>query len=205
MNLEKSVFVPKNSYVSDRRVSLVTAIISVLGIVFFDWHVAQVIFLFFADILFIGFATLLKMLFARGLLNGLLGKLVFGVGFVVLYGGLFMILVSFALTNLNTEEFVNQLAGLRYGVWFLGLNHFAGFLFGFIYSDEYRKTTMIAQLFSTMFYVLPLVTVLVMLVFPNSNFFGPEFQNQWMAIGIILLRFVFDLVSNYLKDKASFT
>jgi positive regulator of sigma E activity len=55
------------------------------------------------------------------------------------------------------------------------------------------------ELFATMFYVLPIVVLLVVVVYPNSDYFGAEHQNKWVAVFIILARAIIDFIALRIK------
>lgn len=182
---------------------VVSAIVTLFGVLFFNWGIADVIFLFFWEMILIGCMTVLRMLFAMGgqqnFFYGLLIRIFWTGGFVVLYGGIMMLLIAFVLSGLNLDTLLSEFYGLRYGVWLLAFNHIAGFLFGYILNGEYKQSTFFIELFATMIYVLPTVVILVMVISPNSGLFGSEHQNTLMAVGIVLIRLIIELFAARLR------
>jgi hypothetical protein len=197
MPLKRFVFVPNTSQGRDRRMVFISTLITLGGILFFNWQVAQVIFMFFWEMIFLGMATVLRMIFAmNGLSNylqDLLPRLFWTVGFSVLYGGMIMLLVAFVISGLDIESLFDDFTGFRYGIWMLGLNHLAAFLFGFLLNKQFKQTSFVRELFATMFIALPTVVLMVVIVAPNSHVMGEAYRNVWMAAAIVLIRFLMDL------------
>jgi len=184
--------------------ALVGALIAIVGVIFFNWQIGQVVFLFFWDMLFIGATTVLRMIFAMGgqrsFFQGLLLRLFFTGGFVVLYASMMMLLIAFVMSGLHLETFLANYNGLQYGVWFLAFNHLAGFLFGYILNDAYKQSVFSLELFATFFFALPTVAVLVLLVAPNSAVLGVAQQNAFIGVAIILVKLVMELFAGRMRN-----
>jgi hypothetical protein len=203
MNFERSIFVPNSPQNRDKRMALVSALITLFGILFFKWSISDVVFLFFWEMLLFGASTVLRMLFAlagmRHFFQGLLLRLFWTAGFTVLYATMLMLLIAFVLSGLNLESMLPEFRGLRYGIWFLAFNHIAGFLFGYILNDEYKRSSFFLELFATMIFALPTVVILVLVISPNTGLLGVEHQNTLLAIAIVLIRLVIELVATRLR------
>ena len=204
MNIKDTPFVPNTAQGRDWRLMLVTTAISLIGVIFFHWQIAEIVFLFFYDMIFIGIATALRMLFAlagfESFLGGLFARIFWTAGFVVLYGGMMMLLIAFTLSSLNLEGFFEGMRPIKTAMYFLAINQLFGFLFGFLANGQYKQSNFIGELFSTMFYVLPIVVLMVAVVFPNSDYFGEEHQNVWVAVAIILARTLIDFIALRIKQ-----
>jgi len=182
---------------------LVTTAISLVGVIFFHWQIAEIVFLFFYDMMFIGIATALRMLFAQAgfesFWGGLFARMFWTAGFVVLYGGMMMLLVAFTLSSLNLDSFFEGMRPIKTAMYFLAANQLFGFLFGYLANGQYKHSNFMGELFATMFYALPIVVLLVAVVFPNSDYFGEEHQNVWVAVTIILARTLIDFIALRIK------
>ena len=81
---------------------LVTTTISLIGVIFFKWQIAEIVFLFFYDMIFIGIATALRMLFAQAgaasFFSGLFAR-IFWAGVAVRRGLVRLILILVSLTG----------------------------------------------------------------------------------------------------------
>ena len=191
ISFDHPILVPGTPQGRDRRLVFVSALITLVGIIFFNWQVAEVIFLFFWEMLLIGAATVLRILLAlngQNFFYGLLPRLFWTVGFVFLYGAMMMLLIAFVLSGLNLDGLLDNFQGIQYGVWLLGFNHLAAFVFGYILSGAYKTSVFTFELFSTMILALPTVAVMVVIIAPNSDFMGADYQNIWVAVAIVLLR-----------------
>ena len=199
MNFERSVFVPGSPQARDKRLAIISALITILGIILYHWQVAEVIFLFFWEMFIIGAVTALRMLLAmagtKNFLYGIIPRLFWTVAFVFLYGAMMMLLVSFVFAALDHDALLEDFQGMRYGLWFLAFNHIAGFLFGYLLNGEFKRSAFMVELFSTMFLALPIAALLVVIVSPNSDFFGDTYKNQWIAAIIVVLRFLGELLA----------
>ena len=145
----------------------------------------------------IGAATVLRILLAlngQNFFYGLLPRVFWTVGFAILYGAMMMLLVAFVLAGLNLDGLLDNFTGIQYGVWLLGFNHLAAFLFGYILSGAYKTSVFTFELFSTMILALPTVAIMVVLIAPNSDVFGADYQNVWVAVAIVLLRLAMEWV-----------
>lgn len=205
MRFSHPLLVPKNEGGGHLRQTIITTAISLVGILFFNWQVGAVIFLFYWELVLIGAATLLRMLFAVGdntnYLIGLLPRLFWMVGFGVLYGAMIMLFIAFVFAKLDTDALFENFTGFKYGVWLLGFNYAASFLFGYLYNDTYKRSTYMAELFKTMFFALPLLVIMVMIVAPNSEILGASRKNSFVAAAIVLLKFAFDFVAFRLQKR----
>jgi hypothetical protein len=203
VRLADTPWVPNTARARDWRLMLVTTIISLVGVIFFHWQIAEIVFLFFYDMIFIGMATVLRMLFAQGgypsFWSGLLPRIIWSIAFVVLYGGMMMLLIAFTLSSLHLDGLIEGMQPIKTAMYFLAANQLFGFLFGYMANGEYKQSNFIGQLFSTMFYALPIVVLLIVVVFPNSDYFGEEHQNVWVAVAIILARTLIDFISLRIK------
>jgi ABC-type Fe3+ transport system permease subunit len=92
---------------------------------------------------------------------------------------------------------------IKTAMYFLAANQLFGFLFGYLANGQYKRSNFSGELFSTMFYALPIVVLLVAVVFPNSDYFGEEHQNVWVAVTIILARTLIDFVALRIKKIIS--
>ncbi len=207
MNLSQSLIVPNTAQGRDWRLVLVTSLISLVGVIFFKWQIAEIVFLFFYDMIFIGIATALRMLFAQAgfesFFGGLLVRAFWTAGFLVLYGGMMMLLVAFTLSSLNLDGLLEGMKPIKTAMYFLAANQLFGFLFGYLANGQYKQSNFIGELFSTMFYALPIVVLLIVVVFPNSDYFGAEHQNVWVAVAIILARTGIDFIALRIKHFIS--
>lgn len=203
MGFLQSPFVPNTVNGRDWRLVAVTTLISLVGVIFFQWQIAEIVFLFFYDMFFIGIATALRMLFAQAgstsFLGGLIARIFWTGGFVMLYGGMMMLLVAFTLSSLHLEGLFEGMRSIKIAMYFLAANQLFGFLFGYLANGQYKQSNFIGELFATMFYALPIVVLLVVVVFPNSDYFGAEHQNKWVAVFIILARALVDFIALRIK------
>lgn len=197
----ESIFFPKDHVTAQRRLSIVSAVIGFTGVLFFKWQVSEVIYLFMWDVLLMWVSTVLRMLFALGGRDKILGRIIWAIGFAVLYMGMFAILLSFLLIHINIQDFTSSLGSVKVATWAMVANHAFGFVVGYMLNGKNKTATTFGQMFSTMFYVLPMVTILVIFVFPNSLTFGEAQQNTWIATAIVNIRFAFDMLSAHLQRK----
>ena len=200
-------FVPNTAQGRDWRLMLVTTVISLVGVIFFHWQIAEIVFLFFYDMIFIGMATALRMLFAQAgfesFWGGFFARVFWTAGFIVLYSGMMMLLIAFTLSSLSLDGFFEGMRPIKNAMYFLAANQLFGFLFGFLANGQYKQSNFIGELFSTMFYALPIVVLLVVVVFPNSDYFGEEHQNVWVAVTIIMARTGIDFIALRIKQIVS--
>jgi len=204
LKFQDTPFVPNTAQGRDWRLMLVTTVISLVGVIFFKWQIAEIVFLFFYDMIFIGMATALRMLFAQAgfesFLSGFFVRIFWTAGFVVLYGGMMMLLIAFTLSSLNLDGLIEGMQPIKTAMYFLAANQLFGFLFGYLANGEYKHRNFMGELFATMFYALPIVVLLVVVVFPNSDYFGEEHQNVWVAVTIILARTSIDFIALRIKQ-----
>jgi hypothetical protein len=134
---------PKNTY---WFWEIVNVLVPTIGILFFNWNIYSILYLFWMEILVSGAIGVLQIISAGGVKGGLLIHLYIKVGnlsfFTILYLGLFLILFSFTFVELDTSSIFSSGGGIAVGLIFMIVNYLAAYIRGEILSEntkpEYR-------------------------------------------------------------------
>lgn len=179
----------------------VNSLVPLAGVLFFQWGLAEVVFLFWYEMFLIGAVAALSMLLAlggRGFFHDIFSRLFWTAGFVVLYLGLLMLLVSFTLVNLDFNTLFDRFRGFGISPVILAINYGLNLL-GFIYFGKFRVVHYFQVLFEAMIYALPITCILVLLIFPNIDMIPLIGANKAIVVGIILARLAVELVIHFGK------
>lgn len=207
MSTFRALLIPPSAEARDWRIPVVSAAIALIGSLVFRWGVADVVILFFFEMMCIGAGTALRMLFAGRMKtggDGLVIRLLWTAGFCILYSGMLMLMMGVVLVNLDVAAFMADMGTLRYSFWLMAANHLYAFIGGYLLNGEYRQSYYAEELFATMFYALPTAVVLVIIIAPGSNWAGEEHKNTLMAAGIVVLRLAMDWVSLRMREWIRF-
>lgn len=177
---------------------LVNVTVPIIAILFLDWNILNVLWLFYWELICWGGVGVIKILTASGTstmmeqITTRIGALLF---FTILYVALLMIVVSFSLVEVDFEDVGSN--GGPLGVAFITIA--ANYLYQFYQSELKTGYWTIRHpyevVFERIFFVLPFACLILFAVIPIHERFGGG--GKVLAIGIVLVKFLMDIAVHY--------
>lgn len=178
----------------------INIIVPLVGILFLDWHIFTLVLIFWWEIACWGAVGVLKMLSANAATNFVewtLGRLFYAGAFAVLYGGLFLILLSFTFIRFSSEDMLSTDSGVRISLIVIGINYLVEYIRSEIVTGRFRTRFPMEIIFERMVYALPLAALVLFAVLPLSEKFDGATAQKVIGIGIVLAKFIMDTVLHY--------
>lgn len=189
---------PRNTFWFWETVNIAMPII---GVLFLEWSIFGVVYLFWWELICWGGVGILKILSANGA-KGTLAKIWSRIEgllfFVPLYAGLLLIVIAFTLTELDLDTAFTTTKGLGTAMILIAINFLIEYVRSEIFTGRFVVRFPIEILFERLFYALPLSCLVLFIVIPLANKFEGFRAMQLIAIGIILSKFLMDLGLHYL-------
>ena len=177
----------------------VNILIPTIGVLFLNWNLFGLLYIFWAELVFLGGFGLLKMLISKG--DILIARVVFSVFFSILYMALLMIVISFSLVSLDFDALFNfggavqvQNLGLNWSLAALLISFTIEFFNNFIFSEKYKTQLSLIEAFKTFAYTLPLACVILFAIIPLSERIPSMQINTFVILGIVLVKAVLDFI-----------
>ena len=174
---------------------LVQLLIPIVGVLFLDWNLFGLIYLFWFELILIGLFGLLRILTALGgasPLQGLLARLGSAAFFVILYGALLMIALSFSMVHMDWNSLLGELPtdnrGLGPSTWVLAAVFLLEWLGSYIFSGQYRQAFPLLELFRVFALTLPLAIIIVFVLSPYAQKLEGRHANTVVVLGILLAK-----------------
>jgi hypothetical protein len=190
---------PKNTY---WFWEIVNVLVPTIGILFFNWNIYSILYLFWMEILVSGAIGVLQIISAGGVKGGLLIHLYIKVGnlsfFTILYLGLFLILFSFTFVELDTSSIFSSGGGIAVGLIFMIVNYLAAYIRGEILSGKYKTRIPIEVVFEKFFFALPLAALVLFVVVPLAKKFEAQHIEKVIAVGIIAAKTLMSYAIHFL-------
>jgi hypothetical protein len=179
---------------------LINILVPLIGIVFLDWHIFTLVILFWWEIFCWGCVGVLKILTANAaetVFSWIFARFFYGLGFSILYGGLFLILFSFTFTEFSSDSMLNTDKGLRASMLVIAINFFVEYVRSELISGRFRTRFPVEVIFERMVYALPLAALVLFVVVPLSQRFEGDDAAMIIGIGIVLSKFLMDVALHY--------
>jgi hypothetical protein len=180
---------------------LLTYAILLVGIFFLNWHVFEILFLFYAEIFFIGFFSLLRILTAWGGKigkDGWLSKIVRNVFLTWFYSafvGMFLVFIMvFTLMEYEQTWDSADYSILSLGFMIMGINYGIDFLFIYLGENQYLTADPLAEMWKSVFRLFPVVVIIAVVVAPNAKRLPGVDANTGMILGILLVKVIVDII-----------
>ncbi len=178
---------------------VVNLLIPTIGVLFLNWNLFGLLYIFWAELLFLGGFGLLRVLFSKG--DPIFTRIIFAAFFTILYVALLMIVISFSLTSLDFEELfnfknttqVNNL-GLNWSLAALLLSFFIEFLNDIFFSEEKKSQYGLIEIFKIFAFTLPLACVILFAIIPLSEKLPVAQTNTFIILGIVLIKAFLDFI-----------
>lgn len=201
LNTETKPFLPypKNTF---WFWEVVNVLVPIIGVLFFNWDIFSIIYLFWIEVLLWGAVGVLQMITAKGISGGFLGRTFNKIGYLIfysiLYVGLFTILFSFTFIELETSTILDGGKGIGIGLVILIINYFIDFIRSEIITQRFRIRIPLEVIFERFMYALPLSFLILFAVVPLANKFDGKQIEKVIAIGIIAVKFIMSIAAYYL-------
>jgi len=191
---------PKNTY---WFWEIVNVLVPTIGILFFNWNIFSIVYLFWMEILIWGAIGVLQIVSSLGVRGGILihlfnkvGNLIF---FIILYLGLFSILFSFTFIELKTSSLLSG-GGIAIGLIVLSINYLVEYIRSEILSGRFVVRKPIEVIFERFMFALPLAMLVLFVVIPLAKRFEEHHIEKIIAIGIIIVKTVMSYAAHYLPN-----
>ena len=182
---------------------LTNIFVPLFGILFLDWHIFTLVFLFWWELICWGSIGVLKILTAGGSKSSFLVKvasnLITILFFVPLYLGLFLIVFSFSFTEFDTESMINVDRGFVPSMIIIGISFLIEYIRSEILTGRFTIRNPYGVVMERMLYALPLACLVLFAVIPLSERFEGSEAEKIIGLGIIISKFIIDLVAHYLS------
>ncbi|MCP4120362.1 MAG: hypothetical protein GY751_01265 [Bacteroidetes bacterium] len=176
----------------------INILVPIIGILFLSWDIFGVVYLFWWELIFFGGVGFLKILTASGSKGCAqqIGDRIWGmVFFVPLYLALLLIVFSFSFIEFSSETIINGAnSGLGVSLVVIGVNYIVEYGRSELASGLWVIRKPIEVVFERFFYALPLSALVLFAVIPLAKRFSGNDTEKLIAIGIILAKFIMDLV-----------
>lgn len=178
---------------------LINLLIPTVGVLFLNWNLFGLLYIFWAEWILLGIFGLLRMFFSNG--DTIITRIAISAFFAILYAALLMIVISFSLVKMNFAEFLNfdnstrfDNAGLNWSLAVLILNFTIEFFSDFLLNGKYKTHHALAEVFKTFAYTLPLACVILFAIIPLSEKMAGAQVNTFIILGVVLVKAFLDFV-----------
>jgi hypothetical protein len=190
---------PKNTY---WFWEIVNVLVPTIGILFFDWNIYSIVYLFWMEILIWGAIGALQILSALGVKGGILIHLINKAGnlffFCLLYLGLFTILFAFTFVELDTSTILSVGGGIGTGLIILSVNYLIEYVRSEILAGRYLTRRPMEVIFERFMFALPLAALVLFAVVPLAKRFEEHHIEKVIAIGIIIAKTLMSFAAHYM-------
>lgn len=196
-NLKKTISYPSVI------VLIVVNLIPLIGVLFFQWDIFTIIFLYWLESAVIGIFNFFKMIKINGGLNS--NMLPF---FIIHYGGFTLgtlILIIFLFrpdlqqTSSELQAFfiaLDYARELLLALFFLIVSHSLSFIYNFMEKKEYLQTNLGQQM------IAPYKRVVIMnLVIILSSYWLKDVMNIMTIVILVVLKIIFDLLAHLREHR----
>ena len=202
---KKSVFgLPVNSWLW----LLISLAIPLIGIFILKWNLIGLLFLFWLEIILAGIFGGLRILCALAgapkFYYGLLPRLFQLAFFVILYGGLAMLIISYSLVNFDTDQaFSDDSANKGFGLAMIAMTirFTMEFTKDYLMSGRFRESTTVGEIMNAFIYGIPLAMVVLFLLSPYAEKNPGRVGNLIIILGIILAKTLIEYIIYYFKEQ----
>lgn len=188
---------------------IINITVPVIGILFLDWNIFGVVYLFWWELICFGGIGVLKILSASGN-GGLIMQIVNRAGgllfFTILYGALLLLVISFSMVEISSETVIggsNQ--GLGFSLIVITANYLIEYGRSELATGRWLFRKPMEVIFERFIYSLPLAGLVLFAVIPLSEKFSGSSAEKVIAIGLILAKFVMDLLVQLIPGLGNIT
>lgn len=168
-------------------------LLPIIGILFFGWSIADIYFLFFMELLFLGAFTILKMLFCvnDGTLWSRVGRIL---EFILAYTILFLLVTGLMGQFWDGSKAQSVLTANRGIVLLLAGSYGADFLVPFLIAGQFKRKGYASFLRREALYrMLDLFLVMFVILVPFGSLLRSGNVNIALGIAIVLARNIVDV------------
>lgn len=202
----------RSSGISKLFLIIASNFLPLLGVIFWDWDLANVVLLYWTENLVIGFWTLAKMVTAQGDAEGLGSKLFICGFFTVHYGMFCMGHAAFILMILNASSsdffpFASMskngliTAGVLTGTAIMFVTHGIDFVQNYLKSDQRRHSTAHGIMFTPYGHIVVIHLAIMATAFLSLLMGAPMILLLLIIIGKTLLEIITHKTKNLFKNK----
>jgi len=173
--------------------NLANGIIPLLGVLFLGWNTLDVFVLFILEMLFLGFFTLLKMIFSKGT-GGKKGSSIFLYCLLYPVAFLFIFILLGNFFDARNRQMNSSLS--NYSIYFLiGICLF-DFIYFYLIKGAYKTATANKIMSTTFLRLLGIFVILLAVLLPITKFVPDDSQSILMGVSILICRIVMDTFIN---------
>ncbi len=171
--------------------------IALLGILVLRWDLFGILYLFWVELILLGVFGVAKIVMALGganFLTALLHRLFTAAGFMVLYGALLMLILSYSMVSFDlSTEGTGGNRSLGLGLIGLAVGFAYEFIGRYLLGGKFREAFALEEAFRIMIYALPLGLMVLFGIVPLAERAGPA-ANLVLVLGIVTAKLVLDLL-----------
>ena len=190
--------------------SVFNGLIPIIGLVFFQWSILQIIFLLCYQSFLNGVFSCIAIIMSTGrvdnFLEGMIGRILQAIGFALFYGLVLVMFISFLIEVLDTHTLADNFKGMGWSLQFVLLNYLIGFTLGFVLAKRFITSYPEKIMIFSSLLIIPLLFILVlfMFIFPNMMTGTGSNTNLVITCGFIIAKTILDLVvTNYGEGKSA--
>ncbi len=184
---------------------LLSLLVPIAGVLFFDWNLFAIIYLFWIQLIALGFLSIIGILFSisgERYFFSIISNIPYALFFTIIYGGLLLIVLSYSMVSFDFDIALEGGENSHLGLGLLALlsTMFIEFVRAFFVSGYFKKAHPLGEIYSTMIASLPLAIVLLFVVIPLSEKYSSSWGNKILVIGIIILKGLLDFYLANIKS-----
>lgn len=183
--------------------AVINLLVTLYGIVFLQWSLRPIVFIFWIELILAVAAALVRVLTALGgrpywaALPERLFALVAG---GILGVAMIMLGVTFTIGAFRGETDARGFGSVRWQVWILAFNALAALITHYFVNNRFRSASPVGEMMRTLIYLL----VLLVLIMVSTQHFLPRFpdadQAFWIGLAVIAIKFVVDMLFTRLRS-----
>jgi hypothetical protein len=174
---------------------IISLVITLYGILFLNWDLQPIVFLFWWEVILIIGAALIRMVFAlegRPFSDTLLEKIGLLLGGVVMGSAFIMLTVTFTFKAFEGGTGTG-LASIGTQTKLMTVSYMVGLVIHYFANGRYKKASPSDELMMPFVHLLVLLSFLMALTMHLIPKFPQLNQAVWLAISIVVLKFLMDM------------
>ncbi len=171
--------------------------ITLYGMIFLDWHLQPIIFLFWWEVILMVVAALIRMIFAMdggGILHLLPLKILLFMGGTVLGGGMITFAIVFSFKVFEASTGVVGMDNIRVQVQIMSAGYALGLLIHYFLNGKFTRANPASELIATLAHLLILLAFLQALTMHFIPKYPQLDQAKWVAVAVVVVKFTADFL-----------
>jgi Family of unknown function (DUF6498) len=180
--------------------------VTLYGILFKQWNLQPIVFLFWIEVILAIAAMLVRVIFAFGgrpyfeLIGNRLFTL-FGAGFLGI--AFIMLTVTFTFKAFDGGFSEKGFSGIRFQVYILAGNALMALIFHYFLNGKYRESRPMEEAASTFVYLLVMLCLLMAVTMHLIPAYPQLNQSLWTGLAVVLIKFIVDIAAKRVRGVSA--